>query len=102
MAANATTRALRIQKALAGKSITGLQLGEIAKAIGENSVNTLRTLQEMQKEGFITQFEHNKNYALSTACLAIATAHSIEIAQAQQRIEAITQRINANAHQYLN
>ena len=102
MAANATTRALRIQKALAGKSITGLQLSEIAKAIGENSVNTLRTLQEMQKEGFITQFEHNKNYALSTTCLAIATAHSIEIGQAQQRIEAITQRINANAHQFLN
>ncbi len=102
MAANATTRALRIQKALAGKSITGLQLGEIAKAIGENSVNTLRTLQEMQKEGFITQFEHNKNYALSTACLAIATAHSLEIGQAQDKIASINQRVTAHAHQFLS
>lgn len=100
--ANATLRALKIQKLLAGKSLTGMRLKDIAKALDEHESTTHRTLQDMIEEGFVTQFEHNEHYALSSSCLAIATAHSIEIAQAQQRIEAITQRINANAHQYLN
>lgn len=99
---NATRRALKIQKVLAGKSLTGMALKDIADAIGENSVNTIRTLQTMVDEGMAVQFEHNKKYALSTACLAIARAHSLEVGQAQQQLDAVSQRVTAHANQYLS
>lgn len=100
--ANSTLRALKIQKLLAGKSLTGMRLKDIAKALEENDSTTYRTLQDMITEGFVTQFEHNDHYALSSSCLAIATAHSLEIAQAQDRLNSISQRVTANAHQFLN
>ena len=99
--ADVIKRPLKILKLLAGKSLQGMRLKDIAKALDENEPTTCRTLKKMVDEGFVTQFEHNDHYALSSSCLAIATAHSIEIGQAQQRIEMLTQRINANAHQFL-
>lgn len=99
--ADLTIRTLKIIKVLAGKSVQGMRLDDIAKATGETNVNCLRVLQDMIAEGFATQFEHNKHYALSTACLAIATAHTLELAQAQDRINAISQRVTAHAHQFL-
>lgn len=99
---NAVIRALKIQKILAGKSLTGMRLKEIAIALGECESTTVRTLQEMVTEGMVTKFEHNENYALSTACLAIAAAHNLEIGQAQERINSFSQRVNAHAHQLLD
>lgn len=99
---NAVIRSLKIQKLLAGKSLTGMRLKDIAIALDESESTTVRTLQEMIAEGMATQFEHNGNYALSTACLAIATAHSLEVGQAQERINAFSQRVNAHAHQLLD
>ena len=100
--ADLTIRTLKIIKVLAGKSLQGMRLEDIAKATGESNVNCLRVLQDMIAEGFATQFEHNKRYALSTTCLAIATAHSLELAQAQDRLASINQRVTAHAHQFLS
>lgn len=100
--ASSTVRALRIQKALAGKSLQGMSLKDIAAAIGESNVNAHRTLADMIDEGMVVQFEHSKYYALSTACVAIATAHSLEMRQAQERIDGMSQRVNAHAHQLLD
>ena len=100
--ASATKRALKIQKVLAGKSLTGMRLKDIATAVNDSPVNVHRTLQDMIEEGMVTQFEHNDHYALSTACLAIATAHSLEMGQAQERISSVSQRINAHAIQLLD
>lgn len=100
--AKATTRALKIQKILAGKSLTGMRLKDIANALGESETTTYRTLVDMIEEGMAVQFEHNSNYALSTACLAIATAHNLEMSQAQQRLDAVNQRVLAQANQFLD
>lgn len=97
--ASAVTRALKIQKALAGKSLTGMALKDIATAIDDSTVNCHRSLQDLTAEGFVTQFEHNKNYALSTAMLAIARAYSLEMQQAQGNIDSMQQRVNAHATQ---
>lgn len=100
--ADVIKRPLKILKLLAGKSLQGMRLKDIAKALQENEATTCRTLKKMVDEGFITQFEHNDHYALSSSCLAIATAHSLEIAQAQDRLNSISQRVTANAHQFLS
>lgn len=97
--ASAVIRALRIQKALAGKSLTGMALKDIAEAINDTTVNCHRSLQDMITEGFVVQFDHNKNYALSTAMLAIARAYSLEMQQAQTNIDSMQQRVNAHASQ---
>ncbi len=98
--AQATIRTLNIVKALAGKSLQGMQLTEVAKAVQDSDVNCLRSLQDLQAVGFVTQFD-NKRYALSTAMMGIAQSYQLEMAQAQERITNINQRVTANAHQYL-
>lgn len=98
--AESTIRTLKIIKIMAGKSLTGMPLKAIAKAANNTPVNCHRSLADLIQEGFVIQLD-NQNYALSTACLGIATAHQLEIGQAQDRINSINQRVNANAHQYL-
>lgn len=100
--ANSTLRPLKIQKLLAGKSLTGMRLKQIAEALGEHDSTTYRTLQDMIAEGFVTQFEHNDHYALSSTCIAIATAHSLEINQAKQRLDTLEHNVTAHAHQFLS
>lgn len=100
--ADTVIRALKIIKVLAGQSLHGMTPSEIAKAIGDSNVNCHRSLQDLISEGFAVQYAHNQRYALSTACLAIATAYNLEMAQAQERIHSIQQRVNAQAHQYLD
>ncbi len=101
---NAVIRACKIIKILAGKSLQGMQLKDIATAIGDGSdngkTNAHRSLKDLQKVGFVTQFD-NKRYALSTAMMGIAQSYQLEMAQAQERITNINQRVTANAHQYL-
>lgn len=99
---DAIRRPLKILKLLAGKSLTGMRLKQIADALGEHGSTTHRTLQDMIEEGFVTQFEHNDHYALSSSCLAIANAHSIELNQARQRLDNLDHSVTAHAHQFLN
>lgn len=100
--ANAVKRTLKIIKVLAGQSLHGMTPSEIATQIKDSNVNCHRSLQDLISEGFAVQYEHNGRYALSTACLAIVTAYNLEMAQAQERIHSIQQRVTAQAHQYLD
>lgn len=99
---NSSIRTLKIIKVLAGQSLHGMTPSEIAKAIGDSNVNCHRSLQDLISEGFAVQYAHNQRYALSTACLAIATAYNLEMTQTQERIQSIQQRVNAQAYQYLD
>ncbi|MCY1266037.1 hypothetical protein D9M69_318810 [compost metagenome] len=89
-------RVLRVLKALKGHSLHGLSNGELAKALGESPANITRYLTTLVEAGLATKLDTGR-YAPGIALLQIAQAHANEMANAQNRINEINQRVLAGA-----
>lgn len=88
------SRTLKVLKALKGYTLTGLSNGDIAKMIDESPVNVTRSLQTLIEEGLVIKLD-NGLFAHSVQMLQIAQAHAVHIAQIQEQITEINQRIIA-------
>lgn len=88
---NSVKRALRVIKALKGKSLTGLSNKELAERLNENPVNITRAIQALMEEGFVTKLD-NGLFALSLQITQIGVTHLTEIDNAKRRLEQLTQR----------
>lgn len=88
---NGTRRALRIIKALKGKSTSGVSNKALAEALSESPVNISRALAILVDEGFVTKLD-NGLYALSVQLTQIAMSHLGEIDKAQSRLDQLKQR----------
>ena len=84
---NGTRRALRIIKALKGKSTSGVSNKALAEALDESPVN----IAILVDEGFVTRLD-NGLYALSIQLTQIAMSHLSEIDKAQSRLDQLKQR----------
>ncbi|MDE4029510.1 helix-turn-helix domain-containing protein, partial [Glaesserella parasuis] len=62
---NSTQRALRILKALKGRTLTGLSNKELADRLNESPVNITRSLQALIAEGLVVKLEETGRFALS-------------------------------------
>ncbi|WP_435609871.1 helix-turn-helix domain-containing protein [Pseudomonas knackmussii] len=89
-------RVLRVLKALKGHSLHGLSNGELAKALEESPANITRYLTTLVEAGLATKLDTGR-YAPGIALLQIAQAHANEMANAQNRINEINQRVLAGA-----
>lgn len=89
-------RVLRVLKALKGHSLMGLSNGELAKALDESPANITRYLTTLVDSGLATKLDTGR-YAPGIALLQIAQAHANEMANAQNRINEINQRVLAGA-----
>lgn len=89
-------RVLRVLKALKGHSLDGLSNGELAKALEESPANITRYLSTLVDSGLATKLDTGR-YAPGIALLQIAQAHANEMANAQNRINEINQRVLAGA-----
>ncbi len=92
-------RACAILKLLAGRN-QGRSLKEIATAIGAHDSSTLRVLQTLQEEGFVTQYE-TLNWALSLEMMQIAQATESAINRDAAKVAELRQRIHAGAAQII-
>ncbi|WGE51153.1 MULTISPECIES: helix-turn-helix domain-containing protein [Actinobacillus] len=93
---NTTQRALRILKALKGRSLTGLTNKELCEAIGETPVNVTRALALLETEGFVQKLDTGA-YALSVQCLQIAVTYYREMQKQREHIDLIDQRVQAGS-----
>ncbi|MDP8080222.1 IclR family transcriptional regulator [Phocoenobacter skyensis] len=91
---NTTQRALRIVKALKGKSLVGLSNKELADTLDESPVNITRAVANLVTEGFVTQLETGR-YALSVQLLQIAESYRLESEKMKSRLTEMDQRVNA-------
>ncbi|OWJ91090.1 IclR family transcriptional regulator [Pseudomonas sp. A46] len=89
-------RVLRVLKALKGHTLRGLSNVELAKALDESPANITRYLATLVEAGFATKLDTGR-YAPGIALLQIAQAHANEMAEAQNRINEINQRVLAGA-----
>lgn len=89
-------RVLRVLKALKGHSLTGLSNGELAKGLGESPATINRCLNTLIEEGLATKLDTGR-FAPGIALLQVAQAHANEMANAQNRINEINQRVLAGA-----
>lgn len=93
---DAGARVLRVLKALKGHSLNGLANGELAKALGESPANVNRCLNTLIEAGLAVRLDTGR-FAPGIALLQIAQAHATEMANAQQRISEINQRVLAGS-----
>ncbi|WP_419853004.1 helix-turn-helix domain-containing protein [Actinobacillus pleuropneumoniae] len=93
---NTTQRALRILKALKGRSLTGLTNKELCEAIGETPVNVTRAIAFLESEGFVQRLDTGA-YALSVQCLQIAVTYYREMQKQREHIDFIDQRVQAGS-----
>ncbi|MDO9758731.1 MarR family transcriptional regulator [Glaesserella parasuis] len=93
---NTTQRALRILKALKGRSLTGLTNKELAEAINDTPVNVSRALTLLEDEGFVQRLDTGA-YALSVQCLQIAVTYHRELQKQREHIDLIDQRVQAGS-----
>ena len=89
-------RVLRAMIALKGHSLQGLSNGELAQRLGESPANITRAMETLIEVGMATRLDTGR-FAPGIALLQIAQAHANEMAQAQQRINEINQRVLAGA-----
>lgn len=88
---------LRVISTLKGHSISGLTNGDIAKALGKSPATINRHLNTLISEGYAIKLDSGR-YALSVKMLQIAQAHANEMARATDRINELSQRVHAGAH----
>ncbi|AAP96320.1 IclR family transcriptional regulator [[Haemophilus] ducreyi] len=93
---NTTQRALRILKALKGRSLTGLTNKELCEAIGETPVNVTRAIAFLEAEGFVQRLNTGA-YGLSYQILQIAVSHETEMQKASERLAQVRARVQAGA-----
>lgn len=91
--ANTTIRALRIIKALQGKTFSGLSVTELATALKTSSSNICRDLDDLASEGFVEKRTDGR-YRLSVSLLQIATSYQAEADRLIARISEYNQRIH--------
>ncbi|CAM2820484.1 helix-turn-helix domain-containing protein [Glaesserella parasuis] len=94
---NSTQRALRILKALKGRTLTGLSNKELADRLNESPVNITRSLQALIAEGLVVKLEETGRFALSIQMLQIAVTHQRDTEKMQARMAEMDQRVNAGA-----
>lgn len=94
---NSTGRALRVLKALKGKTLTGLSNKELAERLEESPVNITRALKVLIDEGLVVKLEETGRFALSIQMLQIAVTHQRDTEKMQARMAEIDQRVNAGA-----
>lgn len=94
---NSTGRALRVLKALKGKTLTGLSNKELAERLEESPVNITRALKVLIDEGLVVKLEETGRFALSIQMLQIAVTHQRDTEKMQARMAEMDQRVNAGA-----
>jgi len=86
-------RSKLIVEALAGHSFEGLRNKQIATAIGDTDVNSLRTLQHLAEIGWTERVPGKEEcWRLSPRLVQIAIAHQNELARLTQRVDDFTNR----------
>lgn len=90
-------RALRVMKALKGRSLQGLAVREIATILHESEVNVCRALDALEAEGLAAKLDTGR-WALTVGMLQIAESYQREMDAATSRIAEIRQRVAAGAH----
>jgi DNA-binding IclR family transcriptional regulator len=86
-------RTLRLIAILAGHSVTGLRLQQIAAALKTSPPNALRDLQVMAEEGWAERLPTDKDlWRLTPKPIQIARAHDLEMQRQRQKIDEIDQR----------
>ncbi len=90
--ANVTRRALKLIKALQGKTFVGASVTELSQELGVSMVNTSRDLADLQAEGFATRREDGR-WQLSISLLQIAMSYQDEYQRINARIHEINQRV---------
>ncbi len=93
---NSTQRALRILKALKGRSLQGLSNKALCEATGESAVNVSRACAVLEQEGFLRKLETG-DWAMSFQILQIAVAHEAEMQKASERLAEVRHRVSAGA-----
>lgn len=93
---NSVRRALKLLKALRGRTVDGVSVTELAQATGESVPNVSRMLAFMAGEGFVTKLETG-HYAHSIQLLQMAQAHAEHMARLQDRLAEINRRVLAGA-----
>ncbi|KDB48252.1 helix-turn-helix domain-containing protein [Glaesserella parasuis] len=94
---NSTRRALRILKALQGRSVIGLSNKELADRLNESPVNITRSLQALIAEGLVVKQEETGRFVLGIQMLQIAVTHQRDTEKIQARMAEMGQRVNAGA-----
>lgn len=98
---NSGLKVLKVLKALRGHSLIGLSNGELAGALNESPATVNRCLNTLIEAGLAMQLD-TKRFALSVGMLQIAQDHATEMSRATNRINELTQRVNAGAYKGLN
>lgn len=83
----------RLLFGLAGHSLKGMRLQQIADGIGESPSTTLRNLQKLEADGLaerVPQIEGH--WRLSPRIVQIALAHSDEVAREERGLDEFKQR----------
>lgn len=93
---SSTKRALRVMKALKGHSLNGVSNGELAKALNESPANITRVLNTLVDEGMAQRLESGR-YAPGMQLLQIAQSFASEMANTQNRISEMSQRVLAGS-----
>lgn len=89
-------RALQILKVMKGRTVNGLSLSQIAMAIENTPINTLRAIEMLVDEGFMQKLDSG-NYALSTQFLQIAVEYHREMQKARSYLDGLEQRVQAGS-----
>ena len=87
---NGTQRALRILKALKGRTMDGLSNKDLCEAIDETPVNITRATAILESEGFLRKLPTG-NWTLSFALLNLAVCY-------EQDMQAVNERFNEMRH----
>lgn len=89
---NSTQRALRILKALKGRTMYGLSNKELCEAIEETPVNVSRATAILEGEGFLRKLPTG-NWTLSFAMLNLAVAYEQDMQAIHERVNEVRQRV---------
>ena len=87
---NGTQCALRILKALKGRTMDGLSNKDLCEAIDETPVNITRATAILESEGFLRKLPTG-NWTLSFALLNLAVCY-------EQDMQAVNERFNEMRH----
>lgn len=93
MSQQSARRAIRLLFVLQGHSFDGLRLAQIAEAMQASASTTLRDLQMLQDEGVAERIPgRDECWRLSPRLVQISSAHRMELARLQQRLDEMEQR----------
>lgn len=93
----AVMRAMDILELLKGHAFKGLALREIAAALKLTDSTALRTLEAMEKRGFVQQYADTRRWAHSVKVLGIARAYDYELHRRLTHTHEFDQRVSAEA-----